>query len=299
MTTRAKGPLSGLDWLKRGLNSGRHNPRAVFGGAAVLMVAALLPSLVQALVQFALRPGVDGTLVIAALTTLLSIALMGPLMGGYLRLLHACEMGRPVHARDIFEPFRSPRDARRMMGFAFVLLMVYLGVGYVLVSLFAKDLPEWYLQLVALSQQPQTPGQPVQLPPPPDGLGGFLGLGSLFALFIGGVFAVGMGQIALRARGIGAALADGVSGAAKNLLPLLVLAVLAFGLMMALSVLLALVLGVVALLASLLHPVLATAILLPVYLLLFLVLYVVMFGVMYHLWRDIAAEVSDAGGFEA
>ena len=48
MTTRANGPLSGLDWLKRGLNSGRHNPRAIFGGAAVLMVAALLPSIVQA-----------------------------------------------------------------------------------------------------------------------------------------------------------------------------------------------------------------------------------------------------------
>lgn len=298
MTTRAKGPLSGLDWLKRGLNSGRRNPRAIFGGAAVLMVAALLPSIVQALIQLALKPGMNGTLVIAALTTLLSIALMGPLMGGYLRLIHISEQGRPAQARDIFAPFKSPADARKMIGFAFVLLMVYLGVGYVLVSLFAKDLPEWYLKVMALSQQTQV-GKPVQLPPPPDGLGGFLGLGSLFALFAGGVFAVGLGQIALGARDVGTALLDGVTGTAKNLLPLLVLAILVFGLMLALSVALALVLVVVSLLASLLHPALAGAVLLPLYMLLLLVLYVVMFGVMYHLWRDVAGEAPvPVGGIE-
>ncbi len=185
-----------------------------------------------------------------------------------------------------------------MIAFAFVLLMVYLGIGYVLVSLFAKDLPEWYLKVMALSQQTQV-GKPVQLPPPPDGLGGFLGLGSLFALFAGGVFAVGLGQIALGARNVGTALLDGVAGTAKNLLPLLVLAVLAFGLMMALSVALALVAVVVALLASLLHPALAGAVLLPLYMLLLLVLYVVMFGVMYHLWSDVAGEAPvPAGGIE-
>lgn len=298
MTTRAKGPVSGLDWLKRGLNSGRRNPRAVFGGAAVLMIAALLPGIVQALVQLALQPGTTGTLMIAALTTLLSVVLMGPLMGGYLRLIDASEQGRPAQARDILAPFRSAEDARRMAGFAFVVLLVYLCVGYVLISLFAKDLPEWYLRIVALSQQPQT-GKPLQLPPPPDGIGGFLGVGSLFALFVGGTFAVGLGQIALGARGIGAALADGIAGAARNLLPLLVLAILAFGLMMALSVVLAVVMVLVSLLGALVHPAVAGALLLPLYMLVLLVLYVVMFGVMYHLWRDVAGEgPAPEGGIE-
>ena len=36
MTTRANGPLTGLQWLKGGLNTGRNNPRAILGGAAVL-----------------------------------------------------------------------------------------------------------------------------------------------------------------------------------------------------------------------------------------------------------------------
>lgn len=299
MTTHAKGPLTGFQWLKRGLNCGRTNPRAVLGGAAVLMVAALLPGIVQAVVQLALNPGTNGTLVIAALTTLLSVALMGPLMGGYLRLIHASEEGRPVHARDIFKPFAAPEDARRMAAFTFVLLFAYLGIGAVLISLLGKGLPDWYLQIMTLSQQAQ-PGKPVQLPPAPEGIGGFLGLGSLFALFVGGSFAVGFGQIALHARSVRGALADGVTGAAKNLLPLLVLAILAFGLLMLSSMALGLVMVVLALLGSLVHPMLAAAILLPVYMVFLLVLYAVMFGVMYQIWRDVAGDAPPpVNGFHA
>ncbi|HEV8694593.1 MAG TPA: hypothetical protein VGQ93_10505, partial [Lysobacter sp.] len=154
-----------------------------------------------------------------------------------------------------------------------------------------QNLQEWMTRVMELSQQAQSkPTQPVQLPPPPEGIGGFLGLGSLFALFISGVFAVGLGQLALAGRSVGGALADGLAGAAKNLLPLLVLAILAFGLMMALSLVLAIVVVVLSLFAALLHPVLAAAVLLPLYMLFLLALYVVLFGVVYHLWRDVAGE---------
>ena len=144
----------------------------------------------------------DGTLVIAALTTLLSIALMGPLMGGYLRLIHASEQGRPA------QPPTSSRRSQvaqptpaRMIGFAFVMLMVHLGVGYRAGQPVREGqgpagvVPEGDGRTVAADA---TGGKPVQLPPPPDGLGGFFGLGGLFALFVGGVFAVGLGQVALR-----------------------------------------------------------------------------------------------------
>lgn len=297
MTTRAKGPLSGLDWLKRGLTCGRPNPRAVFGGAAVLMTAALLPSVLQAVLQLALRPGEQGAIAIAALTTLLSVALLAPLMGGYLRLIHASVQGRPVHARDVFVPFQSRQDMRRLIGFAFVLLLVQLLAVSVLGGLFRDSLAglqDWLARVMELSQQAQQsrPGTPVPLPPPPEGMGGFLGLGSLLALFVGGVFAVGLGQVALGGRSVGGALADGFAGAARNLLPLLVLAVLAFALMMAVSLGLALVVGI----GALLHPALAAAVLLPLYVLFLIALYAVLFGIAYQLWRDVAGDVPAAGG---
>lgn len=298
MTTRANGPLAGLAWLKRGLNSGRHNPRAIFGGAALLMVAALIPGFLQAFVHMVLKPGPGGATIIAAVTTVLAVLLLGPLMGGYLRVIDASERGQPAHAADILAPFRNAHDAQRLIGFSFVMLLVQLGALSLLFAVFGQglqNLQDWYLRVAELMQQ-TTPGKPAQLPPAPDGLGGLFSLGGLFAVFVAAVFAVGLGQVALRDRGIGTALLEGLAGATRNLLPLLVMAAVGFALMMAAAVALLLVAGVL----GLLHPMLAVAVFLPLYMVFVLVLYVVLFGVMYHLWRDVAGDApAAAAGFEA
>ena len=298
MTTRANGLLAGLAWLKRGFNSGRHNPRAIFGGAALIMVAALIPGFLQAFAHSVLKPGVGGATLIAALTTVLAVVLLGPLMGGYLRVIDRSERGEPAHAADVLAPFRNAHDAQRLIGFSFIMLLVQLGALSLLFALFGhalENLQEWYVSVAQLLQH-ATPDKPAQLPPPPEGLGGLFSLGGLFALFVAAVFAVGFGQVALRDRGLGGALADGLAGAARNLLPLLAMAVVAFALMMAAGLVLVLVAGIL----GLLHPVLAVVVFLPLYMVFVLVLYVVMFGVMYHLWRDIAGDPpATAVGFEA
>jgi hypothetical protein len=298
MTTRANGPLAGLAWLKRGLNSGRNNPRAIFGGAALLMVAALVPGFLQAFAHLVLRPGPGGATVIAALTTVLAVVLLGPLMGGYLRVIDASERGQPAHAADVLAPFRHAHDAQRMIGFSFVMLLIQLGALSLLVAVFGQamqNLQEWYLGMAEILQH-ATPGKPPQLPPAPDGLGGLFSLAGLFALFVAAVFAVGLGQVALRGHGIGTAVVEGLAGAARNLLPLLVMALVALALLMAAGVVLLLVAGVL----GLLNPLLALVVFLPLYMLFVLALYVVMFGVMYHLWRDVAGDAAAApGGFEA
>jgi len=73
MTTHATGPLAGLTWLKRGFNLGRHNARAVFGAAAILMMVATLPSIAQLLVLSVLKPDANGAMAVAAAAQLLSI----------------------------------------------------------------------------------------------------------------------------------------------------------------------------------------------------------------------------------
>ncbi|QNP39436.1 hypothetical protein [Lysobacter solisilvae (ex Woo and Kim 2020)] len=298
MTTRANGPLAGLAWLKRAFSAGRHNPRAIFGGASLLMVAALVPGFLQAFAHALLQPGPGVAAVLAALTTLLAVVLLGPLMGGYLRVIDASEHGRPAHASDVLAPFRDARDARRMILFSLVMLLVQLGALSLLWAVFGgalQNLQEWYLRVVELLQAAK-PGQPAQLPAPPAGLGGLFSLAGLCALFVGGVFAVGLGQLALRGQGVAASVFAGLSGAARNLLPLLVLAAVALALMMAAGVVLALVAGIL----GLLHPVLALVAFLPLYMLFVLSLYVVMFGVVYHLWRDVAGDApTAAGGIEA
>ena len=263
MTTRANGPLAGIAWLRRGFNSGRHNPRAIFGGAALIMVAALIPGFLQAFAHAVLKPGPGAATIIAALTTVLAVVLLGPLMGGYLRVVDRSERGEPAQAADVIAPFRNAHDAKRLIGFSFIMLLVQLGALSLLFALFGhalQNLQDWYLRVAELLQH-ATPDKPAQLPPPPDGLGGLFSLGGLFALFVAAVFAVGFGQVALQGRNLGAALVDGLAGAARNLLPLLVMAAVAFALMMAAGV---------------------------------------VFGVMYHLWRDVAGDPpAPAAGFEA
>jgi hypothetical protein len=298
MTTRANGPLAGIAWLRRGFNSGRHNPRAIFGGAALIMVAALIPGFLQAFAHAVLKPGPGAATIIAALTTVLAVVLLGPLMGGYLRVVDRSERGEPAQAADVIAPFRNAHDAKRLIGFSFIMLLVQLGALSLLFAIFGhalQNLQDWYLRVAELLQH-ATPDKPAQLPPPPDGLGGLFSLGGLFALFVAAVFAVGFGQVALQGRNLGAALVDGLAGAARNLLPLLVMAAVAFALMMAAGVVLVLVAGIL----GLLHPVLAVAVFLPLYMVFVLVLYVVMFGVMYHLWRDVAGDqAAPEAGFEA
>ena len=51
MTTRAMGPLAALGWLKNAVNLGRNNPKAVFGGAALGLVTAVVATLAVGLLS--------------------------------------------------------------------------------------------------------------------------------------------------------------------------------------------------------------------------------------------------------
>lgn len=292
MTTRAHGPAAGLRWLKRGINLGRHNPRAIFGGVALVALVAMLPSLLQLLLQPLVGSGAAAMASVLFLITVLSLLLMPPVIGGYLRVIDASEHGRPARAGEVLAPFRSMPDLRRLIGFGLVMTALYLLLGGALVYLVSPEFPAWYMQIAMLSQAGPVVDA-TALPAPPDGVGALVALGLLLGVFLGSVYAVGFGQIAVAGQGVGRALGDGFSGTLRNLLPLLVLAIAGLVLMVVLLLVAGLVAVAVGWAAGLVHPALGTALGMGVYLLMLLVVYVVMFGIMYHLWRDIAGD--DAG----
>lgn len=287
MTTHVTRPLAGLSWLKRGINLGRHNPRAVFGAAAILMVAALLPSVLQLAVLSVVQPGSFGAMVVAAVSTIVSLAILCPLMGGYLRLIDAAEHGRPATAGDVLAPFRAGGDAVRLIRLGVAIMLVYVLLASLLIGLLGEGVFDWYMELVRLQQAGGGRIDPAQMPAAPEGLGAFIAIGSVVGLFLSGVYAIAFGQVALGGRPIGGAMADGVVGTAKNFLPLVLLAVTVILAFIPIGLVLALVFSVVALVGGLIHPIVAAALVLPLYLALLLVMYVVMFGVMYSLWRDV------------
>ena len=290
MSTRAMGPGYGWSWLARAVNLGRGNPKAVIGGIALVALVALLPSVAQMLAQTGLQGRPDAMLTVIGLTTLVSLVVFPLLIGGALRVIDAGERGLPSRPADVFQTFRAGGNAGRLIGFGLLMTVIYLAVFGVIIGVFGKGLPEWYMQIMQLSMDAGgKPVQPDDIPAPPAGLGMVVALGTLCGLFLGGAYGIGFGQVALGRHGVFAAMGDGFAGALKNLLPIIVLAILTVVAFFALVLVVTVVGGLLALIGGLVHPLLAMLLVLPVYFGMFLLMYVVMFGVMYHMWRDICA----------
>lgn len=290
MSTRTNGPAAGWHWLWKAVNLGGGNPRAVLGGAALMMAVALVPSVVQLAVQGVAGVGSEGAMLGAlGFSLLYSLLVMGPLMAGYLRLLHASETGAPTRAAAIFDIFRAGQGAGRVIGVLLLLVVVGLvlfgAIGLVLGGdFFAELLPV----MQALEQA--EPGTNPELPPLPDGLGKLFGLLFIVGLFFQGAYGIALGQAALGGKGPGGALADGLMGALRNLLPLLVLGVVVMVLGMIAMIVMALVVALLVAVGSLVHPALGMALAAPVYLAAMVGLYVVMFGIVYSMWRDVCGD---------
>ena len=291
MTTRAVGPGHGWSWLTRAVNLGGHNAGAIFGGAALMLVVVLVLAVGLALVagglQLAMQPGAATGMLVSFLIMVPLMAVICALMVGYLRLLDAVENGRPASAGDVFSGFRDLGTSGRVLGFVLLLAIAqYLLMGG-LIALLAPEFGKWYIEVMQASSAGGTPPDPSSVP---SGFSAVFAVLVIVGLFVYAVQALGVGQIALRGRGIGAALGDGLSGSLKNLLPLLVLLLVCLGAAIVAGVAVFLLAMLVGLLGKLAGAWLAILLAIPLYLLAMLVLYVVMFGVMYFMWRDICGD---------
>lgn len=286
--TRAMNAMAGLDWLKRGINLGRNNPVAIFGGAALLLVAVFAVALVAVLVAGAmaamLADSVAGMAIVGLLVGVLVLVVMGMLMVGYWRLIDAVENARPARVADVFSGLGDMATSLRLIGLLVLMAIVQNVIVFGLLSVFAGGVITWYLQLM----QSQAVADPAAMM---AGLPAGLGFAYLLMMVVGMLFfaiqSVAIGQISLRGRGVLGAFGDGAAGALKNVLPLLVLFVAYVVAAIVLAVIAVIVALAVGLLGKLLGMWFTVLIGVSMYLVLMLALCVVAFGVMYHLWRDI------------
>jgi hypothetical protein len=285
MATRAMGPLAGIGWLKNAINLGRHNPKAIFGGAALVLLLSLLPSLATLPIQ--LR-GTPEPAIFAAMMGLLMLAglLLRPLFGGMLGIIHATEQGRPAKATDVFAAYRHGGGWLRLVGFGVLMLALYAVALAAIVAVAGTDIYTWYVHLMMQGAKAHQ-NVPLQLP---TGFWVAMAMGSVLWLLICGIYAVGFTQAALTDRPVIGAIRDGVTGALKNLLPLVTLVVVSLigGLVLMLVFVLAILL--LAVLAKFVGIWLIFVVMVPLYIGFALALYVVMLGVMYYMWRDVCGE---------
>jgi hypothetical protein len=274
-------------WLMRALDVGRRNPGALFGGFLLVLVVGLVPSAIQLAGDAVAEPFSAGWTAAYAVSVLVSLLLMPPLVGAAFRLLHACESGAPARATDIFAAYRDRGFALRTVLLALAFMAVYLvALGALYVVLPGKETLVELFQRVAATPpggQPDLSG----LPAPPGGLLLWL-LGTIgLLLLLGNAYMLAFAQVALGGRGIADALRDGFAGAFRNLLPFIGFALAAFFVGMVVLLIAAVVIGVVIALLAAVSPTLAVVVAIPLYLALMLGLYVVAFGFYYHAWREI------------
>lgn len=289
MTTRARNALAGFDWLKNAVNLGRNNPKAIFGGAALVLLGAVVVGVAAALlsgvVVAAVGPGTTSMLVGMLLVLVPLMVVLGMLTVGYLRLVDAVENGRPARALDAFGGFGDWSTSLRAIGLMILIAVLQNLLVFGLLMLFAGGVVEWYSQMMQASVAGADPSAAMaQLP---AGIGMAYLLMTLVGMVFFGVQSVALGQVALRGRGVFAAIGDGFAGAFKNLLPLLVMMLTYIVGIIVIAIVAALLVMLVGLLAKIAGAWLGVVIGIPLYLGFLLAMLVIGFGAMYHLWRDV------------
>lgn len=288
MATRSKGPLAGFGWLRKAINLGHGNPKAVFGGAALTLVMALLPSLLTLPLQMgAVEPGggPDMTRLGAAMAiSMLAGLLLVPVFAGFMRVIDAADRGLPARAVDVFGPYRQG-ETLRLVGYGLAMLLVYAVVFALVVAVAGSGLVDWYMQVLAAQSSGHAPPSAL-----PAGFGLAMGLMAALGLLVMGIYAISLGQVALGGRSVAGAIGDGIVGSLKNVLPLLVFAVCLLVAWIVVSIGFVLLGMLLAFIGALVAPWLVVVLMVPLYVVLMLGVFVVMFGVMYHLWRDVCGD---------
>lgn len=290
MRMQAKGPGAGWSWLIAGLTVARQHPGRIIGAAALLGVFLALPTAVQMLAK---PRGAAIPLALGAIM-LISGVIYPILIGGFMRVLDAARNDRAGSAFDVFDPFRPGRGALRLALFGVCMLASYAAFLAIVLTTIGRGVAAWYLHLVTL----QSLGTPLQhLPPLPAGFSTTFALLTVFFIFYSGAMAVGIGQVSLRGASPWAGFRDGVAGAFKNVLPLVVLVICALVAFLVLAVGAGITIAIAFLLGHFVGAAFGLVLGALLYVAVLLFLIAAMMGINYAIWHDVASD--GAGGSAA
>ena len=302
----------GLSWFKQSIDLGGHNPRGVFGAAALVLLALYAVGLAILLPMVAMVPDTGDTPDVAAVLArlwpfiavlMLAISMLVPfLVGGLMHVIRETEAGHKPGALAVFQPFRSGK-AGRLAAVGLLMLAIQLVGGALVMLAGGREYIDAYVEMmrgVLAGADPRTLAQPdtgllmflLQL------LVNYIGYAVLLfsvpsILFLGATLGEALGgSLAASFRNVGANLLAGV--------------LLVFALLVA-TLLFLLLLALVAVVGNAIHPAVGGVLTLALGLLFASAAMVVLVGAAYLAWRDtFAGGGRDAvptapahGGFEA
>ncbi|MGN6113154.1 MAG: hypothetical protein ACTHOC_09160 [Luteimonas sp.] len=282
---RSVGAMAGFRWLWDAINIGRRGALAVFGGAGLLLLVGMVAMIALAIVGIG---GIAAFGASTAATLALWFVFMVPLLllfafglVGYMRLIDAVESGRTARATDALRGFA---DVGAGLDAFLVLLAVVVVQQALMIGIIAAWAPEvggWYLS----SLHGAATG--AQHPVPPGFWKVYL-VNMVFGTVGNGLQAVAVGQVALRGRGIAAALREGALGVLRNLPALFMLVLSGIALVTVLAVLVVAAVMLLMAVGKLFALWLAAIVGAILYLALLVATIAVGGAAMYYMWRDIA-----------
>jgi hypothetical protein len=288
MQTHAKGPAAGWWWLIRGCAVLGRDTGKILGAAALLGLCMLLITAAQMLTP---AQG-HAKLVVMGVTMIVAGVLYPVLYGGFMRVIDASRNGRPVSALMLFEPFKPGQNGTQLALFGLCMLAVYVAFLALVVLTVGHDMGTWYMQVLAHQAPFGSPPHP--LPKLPANFALTLALLTVFLLFYFGATAIGVGQASLRGEAGLAAFRDGIAGAFKNVLPLVVLAICGILALLVVSVVLGFVGVLVIGLVFLASKVAGIVIAIIFYIAFILFMFAIMMGINYAIWHDVAGATPEA-----
>jgi hypothetical protein len=278
----------GLAWFRAAIDIGARNPKAVFG-ASVLFIATLYGlAILLGVVAVALTRGGGADaqpdmVLFASIFVPLFIGLMvimPVLIGGLMHVIREAEAGRPVRARDLFAPMRSPR-----VGTLALLGLVQIGFailgGVVAIAIAGADYWQDYFGAVRGAMGGQMP-----VVPQPRHPGLLMVVQLAYNYFTYAVMLFAVPLVLFSGQGIVESVRNALRASVRNVGANLVAA----GLFVAGTVVAAIIMVLLSMLANvigaLVHPMVGTLLSMLILLAFVSALLVVLAGGAYLAWRD-------------
>ena len=287
MQIRSLPPAQAWRWFVEAVNLGARNPRAIFGGALLLVASLYLLVMAGGVLASLVGGGQVGTATLAlTLLTVVSMFLLVPvLIGGLMHVIREAEAGRPVRARDLFTPFRTGRAGALAAFGALQILLMAIGM-LVTRQLAGNEYMAAYNEAVNAVMQRQD----MQALPAPAHPGLLFVWQLAFNYFSTTLMLLGIALVMLSGSRFADAARSAATATLRNLAPNLLAAALFFLAVMAATVVLSVVGSVMLLvLGKLLMP-LAVLLALVMTLAFVSAVLVVVCGGGYLIWRDTFGE---------
>jgi hypothetical protein len=290
MSPSTVGMTAPFRWLRKALDVGRRNPRALFGAIALMILLVAAITMVQMFLQAMAQGSMTGVMVVMALVTLVNWVALPPVMGGLFRVVDATDRGLPVAASDVFNAYGRGQGGKRLVLTSLAYSLAYLGFAALMLL---TPLGQFFRDYFAIALATPVGGEPdmaaLQALFSNTSPATFLWLPVVAIVMFTWLHAsmLALATAALREVDVATAVVAGALAALRNFLPLLgfMLVFMVAGFFATLLV--GLVLGLLLGLLAMASPVLVLLVMFPLMFLVLLGVYAMMFAFYYHAWREI------------